>query len=40
MIRLHDAAAVIRLYPDYAAAQAKMDAIAGLLNSDRFPMLD
>ncbi|MEV2224275.1 RNA polymerase sigma factor [Nocardia vinacea] len=40
MIRLHDAAAVIRLHPDYAAPQAKMDAIAGLLTSGRFPMLD
>ncbi|MGY4099821.1 RNA polymerase sigma factor [Nocardia sp. R16R-3T] len=40
MIRLHDAAAVIRLHPDYAAPQAKMDAIAGLLNSGRFPILD
>lgn len=40
MIRLHDAAAVIRVHPDYAAPQAKIDAIAGLLHSGRFPLLD
>ncbi len=40
MIRLHDAAAVLRAHPDYAAPQAKMDAIAGLLGSGRFPLLD
>ncbi|MFI9504316.1 RNA polymerase sigma factor [Nocardia sp. NPDC052566] len=40
MIRLHDAAAVLRSHPDYAAPQAKMDAIAGLLHSHRFPLLD
>ncbi|MFQ6398633.1 RNA polymerase sigma factor [Nocardia sp. KC 131] len=40
MIRLHDAAGVLRAHPDYAAPQAKMDAITGLLNSGRFPMLD
>ncbi|MFC9435510.1 RNA polymerase sigma factor [Nocardia sp. NPDC057030] len=40
MIRLHDAAAVLRAHPDYAAPQAKMDAIAGLLHSGRFPLLD
>ncbi|MFI7004287.1 RNA polymerase sigma factor [Nocardia sp. NPDC050175] len=40
MVRLHDAAAVLRAHPDYAAPQAKMDAIAGLLHSGRFPMLD
>ncbi|WP_069163184.1 RNA polymerase sigma factor [Nocardia altamirensis] len=40
MIQLHDAAAVLRAHPDYAAPQAKMDAIAGLLNSGRFPLLD
>ncbi len=39
MVRLHDAAAVIRVHPDYAAPQAKMDAIAGLLESGRFPLL-
>jgi len=31
---------VIRFHPDYAAPQAKMDAISGLLHSGRFPMLD
>ncbi|WP_280248830.1 RNA polymerase sigma factor, partial [Nocardia abscessus] len=40
MIRLHDAASVLRAHPDYAAPQAKMDAIAGLLGSGRFPLLD
>ncbi|MEV6561307.1 sigma-70 family RNA polymerase sigma factor [Nocardia sp. NPDC051756] len=40
MTRLHDAAAVLRAHPDYAAPQAKMDAIAGLLHSGRFPLLD
>ncbi|MGY1943776.1 RNA polymerase sigma factor [Nocardia asiatica] len=40
MIRLHDAASVLRAHPDYAAPRAKMDAIAGLLGSGRFPMLD
>ncbi|MFJ4658593.1 RNA polymerase sigma factor [Nocardia sp. NPDC088792] len=40
MIRLHDAAAIIGGHPDYAAPQAKMDAIAGLLSSGRFPLLD
>ncbi|MFD6161820.1 RNA polymerase sigma factor [Nocardia sp. NPDC060256] len=40
MISLHDAAAVLRAHPDYAAPQAKMDAIAGLLHSGRFPLLD
>ncbi|MGK8553295.1 RNA polymerase sigma factor [Nocardia gipuzkoensis] len=39
MIRLHDAASVLRAHPDYAAPQAKMDAIADLLGSGRFPML-
>ncbi|WP_067469887.1 RNA polymerase sigma factor [Nocardia amamiensis] len=39
MIDLHDAASVLRAHPDYAAPQAKMDAIAGLLGSGRFPML-
>ncbi|CAM4481710.1 RNA polymerase sigma factor [Nocardia ninae] len=39
MIRLHDAAAVLRAHPDYAAPQAKMDAITGLLDSGRFPLL-
>lgn len=40
MIRLHDAASVLRAHPDYAAPRAKMDAIAGLLGSGRFPMLE
>lgn len=40
MIRLHDAAAVLRSHPDYAAPQAKMDAITGLLRSGRFSLLD
>jgi hypothetical protein len=40
MIRLHDAASVLRAHPDYAAPQAKLDAIAGLLGSGRFPLLD
>ncbi|MGO4613622.1 RNA polymerase sigma factor [Nocardia sp. 2YAB30] len=40
MIRLHDAASVLRAHPDYAAPQAKLDAIAGLLDSGRFPLLD
>jgi RNA polymerase sigma factor (sigma-70 family) len=38
--RLHDAAAVMRAHPDYAAPQAKVDAIAALLNSGRFPLLE
>ncbi|MFE7801262.1 RNA polymerase sigma factor [Nocardia sp. NPDC057440] len=40
MIRLHDAAAVLRAHPDYAAPEAKMQAISGLLDSGRFPLLD
>ncbi|MFD7846716.1 RNA polymerase sigma factor [Nocardia sp. NPDC059764] len=40
MIRLHDAAAVLGAHPDYAAPQAKMEAIAGLLASGRFPLLE
>ncbi|MET9492538.1 RNA polymerase sigma factor [Nocardia sp. NPDC006630] len=40
MAQLHDAAAVLGAHPDYAAPQAKMDAIAGLLNSGHFPLLD
>ncbi|WP_454199369.1 RNA polymerase sigma factor [Nocardia sp. Marseille-Q1738] len=39
MIRLHDAASVLRAHPDYAAPQAKMEAITDLLGSGRFPML-
>ena len=38
--RLHDAAAVMRAHPDYAAPQAKIDTIAALLHSGRFPLLD
>ncbi|MFI1915520.1 RNA polymerase sigma factor [Nocardia sp. NPDC020380] len=40
MIRLHDAAAIIGGHPDYAAPQAKIDAIAGILHSGRFSLLD
>lgn len=40
MVRLHDAAAVIGSHPDYAAPQAKLEVIAGLLHSGRFPLLD
>jgi len=38
--RLHDAAAVMRAHPDYAAPQAKVDAIATLLRSGQFPLLE
>jgi RNA polymerase sigma factor (sigma-70 family) len=38
--RLHDAAAVMRAHPDYAAPRAKVDAIAALLSSGRFPLLE
>jgi RNA polymerase sigma factor (sigma-70 family) len=37
---LHDAAAVLRAHPDYAAPQSKVDAIVALLHSGRFPILD
>ncbi|WP_216894318.1 RNA polymerase sigma factor [Nocardia alni] len=40
MIRLHDAAAVLRAHPDYAVPRARMDAIAGLIGSGRFSLLD
>ncbi|MEV0294639.1 RNA polymerase sigma factor [Nocardia sp. NPDC050710] len=40
MLTLRDAAGVIRVHPDYAAPQAKIDAITGLLHSGRFPLLD
>jgi RNA polymerase sigma factor (sigma-70 family) len=40
MRKLHDAAAVLRAHPDYAAPQAKTDAILTLLRSGRFPMLE
>ncbi|MCW2869846.1 RNA polymerase sigma factor [Actinacidiphila oryziradicis] len=38
--RLHDAAAVLRAHPDYAAPQAKTDAVLALLRSGRFPLLE
>ncbi|MEY9837522.1 RNA polymerase sigma factor [Streptacidiphilus sp. EB103A] len=38
--RLHDAAAVLRAHPDYAAPQSKVDAIGALLRSGRFPLLE
>lgn len=40
MVRLHDAAAILRAHPDYAAPPARMRAIAQLLDSGRFPLLD
>jgi RNA polymerase sigma factor (sigma-70 family) len=39
MHTLHDAAAVLRAHPDYAAPHAKVDAVLALLQSGRFPML-
>jgi hypothetical protein len=38
--RLHDAAAVLRAHPDYAAPRVQTDAILALLRSGRFPLLD
>jgi pimeloyl-ACP methyl ester carboxylesterase len=38
--RLHDAVAVMRAHPGYAAPQAKVDAITALLHSGRFPLLE
>jgi RNA polymerase sigma factor (sigma-70 family) len=38
--RLHDAAAVLRAHPDYAAPRSKVDAIAALLESGQFPLLE
>ncbi|MCW2884637.1 MAG: hypothetical protein QOE54_6279 [Streptosporangiaceae bacterium] len=38
--RLHDAAAVLRAHPDYAAPQARIDAVLALLRSERFPLLE
>jgi RNA polymerase sigma factor (sigma-70 family) len=38
--RLHDAAAVLRAHPDYAAPQSKIDAITTLLHSGQFPLLE
>jgi RNA polymerase sigma factor (sigma-70 family) len=37
---LHNAAAVLRAHPDYAAPQSRIDAIVALLQSGRFPMLE
>ncbi|WP_278263535.1 RNA polymerase sigma factor [Nocardia sp. AG03] len=37
---LHTAAGLLLAHPDYAAPQAKIDAIAGLLTSGRFPLLE
>jgi RNA polymerase sigma factor (sigma-70 family) len=37
--RLHDAAAVLRAHPDYAAPRDKSGAILALLDSGRFPLL-
>lgn len=38
--RLHDAAAVLRAHPDYAAPRERTDAILGLLRSGAFPLLE
>lgn len=38
--RLHDAAAVLRAHPDYAAPRARTDAVLALLRSGRFPLLE
>jgi hypothetical protein len=38
--RLHDAAAVLRAHPDYAAPPSRVEAIAALLESGRFPLLE
>ncbi|GAA3440433.1 RNA polymerase sigma factor [Kutzneria kofuensis] len=38
--RLHDAAAVLRAHPDYAASRSRTDAILGLLRSGSFPLLE
>jgi hypothetical protein len=40
LCRLHDAAAVLRAHPDYAAPQSKIDAITVLLRSGQFPLLE
>lgn len=40
MGRLHDAAAVLRAHPDYAAPRDKAGAVLTLLNSGRFPLID
>lgn len=38
--RLHDAAAVLRAHPDYAAPRTRTDAVLALLRSGRFPLLE
>ena len=38
--RLHDAAAVLRAHPDYAAPRDCTDAIVTLLQSGSFPLLE
>ncbi|GAA1224049.1 hypothetical protein GCM10009665_12880 [Kitasatospora nipponensis] len=38
--RLHQAAAVLQAHPDYAAPQARTDAVLALLNSGRYPLVD
>jgi RNA polymerase sigma factor (sigma-70 family) len=38
--QLHDAAAVLRAHPDYAAPKAKTNAVLALLHSGRFPLVD
>lgn len=38
--RLHDAAAVLRAHPDYAAPRERTEAVLGLLRSGRFPLLE
>ncbi|MBF6245090.1 MULTISPECIES: RNA polymerase sigma factor [Nocardia] len=40
MVGLHDAASILRAHPDYALPPARLDAIAKLLDSGRFPLLD
>ncbi|MEV0358399.1 RNA polymerase sigma factor [Nocardia sp. NPDC050697] len=40
MVRLHDAAAVFRAHPDYAAPAEKVEAVAALVRSGRFPLLE
>ncbi len=39
MVRLHDAAAVLRAHPNYALPAARRAAVAELLRSKRFPIL-
>jgi RNA polymerase sigma factor (sigma-70 family) len=38
--KLHDAAAVFRAHPDYAAPPARTDAVLALLSSGHFPLLE